>query len=73
MLYGINFSSHLLDIWVVITLSPGTCVFTGLIYGLLTPRGFFRQRWVAVKWVVTAICFASCWLFLGRWEGALPA
>lgn len=73
MLYGINFSSHVLDMWVVITLGLGTCVLTGLIYGLLTPWGFFRQRWVAVKWLVTCLCFASGWIFLGRWEGALLA
>lgn len=73
MLYGIMFSSHVLDMWVVITLGLGTCVVTGFIYGLLTPWGFFRQRWVAVKWLVTAFCFASGWLFLGRWEGAMLA
>lgn len=73
MLYGINYSSHVLDMWVVITLGLGICVFTGLLYGLLTPWGFFRQRWVAVKWLVTGFCFASGWIFLGRWEAALLA
>lgn len=73
MLYGINFSSHVLDMWVVITLGLGTCVFTGFLYSLLTPWGFFRQRWVTVKWAVTAFCFASGWIFLGRWEGAILA
>lgn len=73
MLYGINFSSHVLDMWVVISLGLGTCVFTGFLYGLLTPWGFSRQRWVVVKWGVTALCFASGWLFLGRWEAALLA
>lgn len=73
MLYGINFSSHVVDMWVIISFGLGTCVFTGLLYGLLTPWGFFRQRWVTVKWIVTAFCFASGWLFLGRWEGALLA
>ena len=73
MLYGINFSSHVVDMWVVISFGLGTCVFTRLLYGLLTPWGFFRQRWVAVKWGVTAVCFASGWLFLGRWEGTLLA
>ena len=73
MLYGINFSSHVLDMWVVITFGLGTCVLTGLIYGLLTPWGFFRQRWVAVKWLVTGLCFVSGWIFLGRWEAALLA
>lgn len=71
MLYGMNFSSHVVDMWVVVTLGLGTCAFTGLLYGLLAPWGFFRQRWVAVKWLVTAICFASGWLFLGRWEAVL--
>ena len=73
MLYGINFSSHVLDMWVVIALGLGTCVFTGVLYGLMTPWGFFRQRWRAVKWLGTAFCFASGWLFLGRWEAALLA
>lgn len=71
MLLGINYSSHVLDMWVIITLGLGTCVLTGLLYGLVTPWGFFRQRWVAVKWLVTSLCFASGWIFLGRWEGAL--
>lgn len=73
MLLGINFSSHMVDMWVVVTLGLGTCLLTGLLYGLLTPWGFFRQRWVTVKWIVTGICFASGWIFLGRWEGALLA
>ena len=71
MLYGINFSSHVVDMWVIISFGLGTCVFTGLLYGLLTPWGFFRQRWVAVKWIVTAFCFASGWLFLGRWRSRM--
>lgn len=70
MLYCISFSSHVADMWVVIGLGLGTCVFTGFLYGVLTRWGFFRHRWVAVKWFVTGLCFASGWLFLGRWEGA---
>lgn len=28
---------------------------TGIFYGLLTPWGFFKQRWIIVKWIVCGI------------------
>lgn len=71
MLYGINFASHAIDMWVVVTFGVYVCLMTGLCYGLFTPWGFFRQRWVAVKWALTVICFSSGWILLGRWEGQM--
>lgn len=73
MLHGMDFSSHVIDMWVVVSLGFGTCLLTGLAYGLLTPWKFFRFRWVTVKWIGTGICLISGWGFLGRWESALLA
>jgi hypothetical protein len=28
---------------------------TGIFYGLLTPWGFFKQRWIIVKWIVCGV------------------
>lgn len=71
MLHGINYASHVIDMWVVVTLGVYVCLITGFLYGLMTPWGFFRHRWVAVKWLVTAICFLSGWMLLGRWENEM--
>lgn len=30
-------------------------IVTGFIYGLFTPWGFFKQRWIIVKWIVCGI------------------
>lgn len=73
MLRGMNFSSHVIDVWVVVALGLGTCILTGFVYGLLTPWKFFRFRWVTAKWIGTGICFVSGWVFLGQWERILLA
>lgn len=46
---------------------PGAngCVVTGLLYSLFTPWGFFKHRWVAVKWVLTLCMMASGTFLMG--------
>lgn len=73
MLYGINYSSHLIDMWVVVAFGVYVCLVTGFLYGLFTPWGFTRHRWVAIKWLLTLICFASGWALLGRFENEMFA
>lgn len=73
MLYGINFSSHVIDLWIVVFFGVYVCLATGLLYGLFTPWGFFRHIWVSVKWIITAACFMSGCLFLGAWENEMLA
>lgn len=68
MLYGINFSAHIIDLWVVVALGVYVCLITGFLYGLLTSFGFFKYKWVIVKWVITSLCFLSGLIFLGSWE-----
>lgn len=48
-------------------LVPGAivCLITGLLYSLLTPWGFFKHRWVSVKWVLTILMIALGTFFMG--------
>lgn len=71
MLNGINHASHLIDLWIVVVLGLYVCLVTGFLYGLFTPWGFVKFRWVICKWIITCICFASGWIFLGSWESAM--
>ncbi len=68
MLYGITMSSHLIDEWVVVNMGAISCFVTGLLYALLTPWGFFKHKWIVVKWVLTILCIASGTFFLGVYE-----
>lgn len=48
-------------------LVPGAivCLITGLLYSLFTPWGFFKHRWVAVKWILTILMIALGTFFMG--------
>jgi hypothetical protein len=52
---------------------PGAigCLLTGLVYSAFSNWGFFKQKWIIVKWVITisAIFFGT--FFLGPWETAM--
>jgi len=67
-LYGLNLSSHLIDMWVVVKFGAIGCLLTGLLYSLLSPWGFFKHRWVILKWIFTIACILSGTFFLGVWE-----
>ena len=71
MLYGINYASHLVDLWIVVTFGVYVCLLTGFIYGFFTSWGFFKFKWLTCKWLITCLCFTSGWVFLGSWETAM--
>lgn len=73
MLYGINFSAHMIDLWVVVIFGVYICLLTGFLYGLLTSFGFFKYTWITVKWITTILCLSSGWIFLGAWENEMLA
>lgn len=35
------------------------CFITGLLYGIITKWGFFKHRWLAVKWVLALFMMMS--------------
>lgn len=73
VLYGMNLASHEIDFWIVVNFGVYVCLLTGLLYGLLTPFGFFKFKWITAKWIITCFCFASGWIFLGSWEQEMLA
>ena len=68
VLYGINKSIHHVDMAVVVIPGAFGCLLTGLVYSTFSNWGFFKQKWLIFKWVVTisAILFGT--FFLGPWE-----
>lgn len=48
-------------------LVPGAilCLLTGIIYGAFTNWGFFRHRWIIVKWVLTVFMILFGTFYMG--------
>lgn len=38
---------------------------TAVIYGVWTKWGFFKQRWLTVKWIMTLVMFLIGWIIMG--------
>lgn len=71
VLYGINKSIHHVDISVIVIPGAFGCLLTGLLYSGFSRWGFFKQKWLIFKWIVTigAILFGT--FYLGPWETAM--
>lgn len=53
-----------IDDWLIITGASG-CITTGLIYGIWTRWGFFKQRWITVKWILTIFMVGTGTFLMG--------
>jgi len=71
ILHGIDRASHLIDMGVVVLLGAIGCLLTGLLYSIFTNWGFFRHKWLIVKWAITVFGILSGTFFLGPWETAM--
>lgn len=71
-LFAANSAVKLIDDFIIIPAALGSLL-TGLLYSIFTHWGFFRHRWVTVKWVITVatILFGTFWL--GPWLNGLTA
>ena len=71
MLHGLDTAMKFVDDFIII---PGAfgCLITGLLFALFTNWGFFKHRWITVKWIVNigGIIFGTFWL--GPWLNSLP-
>ncbi|MBC9784329.1 hypothetical protein H1S01_07370 [Heliobacterium chlorum] len=65
-LYATNAAAKLIDDFVVIPAAISSLL-TGLVYSVFTKWGFFKHRWVTVKWVVTVFSILFGTFFLGPW------
>lgn len=59
-------SMQVIDDFIIIPGALGS-LFTGLIYSIWTNWGFFRQRWLAVKWILTVAQILFGTFALGPW------
>lgn len=44
----------LIDNWLIIT-GAMTSLMIGVVYGICTNWGFFKHRWIIVKWIITVV------------------
>ncbi len=71
-LSGVLAALKLIDDWVIIPSAIG-CFLTGLLISWLTPWGFFKWRWVTVKWVFTVAMMLFGTFCLGPWLNGMAA
>jgi len=71
LLYGFDLTRKFVDDYIIIPGAVG-CLLTGLCYSMFTGFGFFKLRWVTVKWVITmfGVIYGTFWL--GPWLNSLP-
>ncbi|WP_129677021.1 hypothetical protein [Candidatus Chloroploca sp. Khr17] len=71
-LYAGLLALQMIDNWVIIPAAIGSLL-TGLLISWRTPWGFFKWRWVTLKWIgtVAMILFGS--FFLGPWLNGMVA
>jgi hypothetical protein len=65
-LYAVDHTIVLLDHWIMIPSSLGALL-TGLLESWLTTWGFFKYRWVTLKWIVTAAIMLYGPFFQAQW------
>lgn len=70
-LFGILKSYRFVNVVVAVYMGAYGSLFTGLAYSLCTNRGFFRHKWIIIKWAMTIgmIIFGS--VCLGEWSTSL--
>ncbi|MDR2050870.1 MAG: hypothetical protein LBQ63_03770 [Deltaproteobacteria bacterium] len=63
-LYGYDLARRFVDDFVIVPAAMG-CLVSGFLISWLTPWGFFRHRWVTVKWALTVACILIGVIVLG--------
>lgn len=70
-LLGYDLASKFVDDYLIIPGAIG-CLLSGFLISLFTPWGFFKHRWVAVKWVLTVACIIFGTFYLGPLVNGRP-
>jgi hypothetical protein len=70
-LYGKLTAMKLVDDAIIIPGANGMLL-TGLLYSLFTRWGWFKHRWILVKWCINLYGVLFGTFFLGPWLNALP-
>lgn len=67
-LFGILRGSRFISVYVVVYLGAFGSFFTGLAYSLCTNRGFFRHKWIIIKWASTVYLMICGTFLLSPWS-----
>lgn len=62
--YAFNVIYHFIDLG-LLTPAAVLTFLTGLVYSLFTPWGFFKHRWIVVKWLITLSLIIIGTFYLG--------
>jgi hypothetical protein len=71
-LYAVDHAIALIDNWVVVP-AAWASLLTGLLESWLTSWGFFKYRWVTVKWILTVATMVYAPLFISGWDRQIEA
>jgi hypothetical protein len=71
VLHGYDLAIKFVDDLIIIPGAVG-CLISGLFISWLTAWGFFRHRWVAVKWVLTVVCILAGTFIIGPFVNGQP-
>lgn len=69
--FGLDRAMKFIDDFIIIPAANGTLL-TAILYALFTGWGWFKHRWITVKWIICVggILFGTFWL--GPWLNTLP-
>jgi hypothetical protein len=71
-LYAVDHAIALLDNWVVVPSAFGSLL-AGLLWSWLTKWGFFKYRWVTLKWIGTVALMVYAPLFQNQWSAGMES
>ncbi len=71
-LYAFNASIKLIDDFIIIPAALGSLI-TGLLICWLTNWGFFKFKWIIVKWILTIAQILFGTFYLGKWTNGATA
>lgn len=63
-IYAFNVIYHFIDLG-LLTPAAVLTFLTGLIYSIFTPWGFFKHRWIIIKWIITLTLILVGTFYLG--------
>ena len=65
-MYMRSLTLKLIDDWLIIPGAIGVFL-TGIVYGIWTNWGFFKHRWITVKWILTTVMILFGTFLMGPW------
>ncbi len=65
-LYMLNYLTDFIDVMILVPAAMLTLL-TGLLYSIFTNWGFFKQRWLIFKWIVTVSIIIIGTIYTGPW------